>query len=254
MLKVTDDDGVRGYSEESVDLTCLGDEENAARDEAGDEAAEQPEDQNSAVFFEVNTNDGSIFELHRNDANIVNCEEEENHDVFSDDEFASICIKVPKRPPTPLVFVNDQNSIIEKSSSPSPSDSVTLYTEQASSEGHSDCDESAEDDNESISCHTLYSLASTASSVTFVNPQRTMANPYTKSTHSLDKSQSSMSIGKLEAVVPRSSDGLRMQGYNFDMTRFAPRAVGGRSLIPGDSADLDVYLSRVCWFFFLIRV
>lgn len=209
-------------------------------------AASRDQD-SSPVFFDAATDDGSVYSFYDADDDDHEAEAATS-DLFSDDEFEPICMNFSKRPSLPFVLPARIDIHANKSLPPTPRSLVSHIDRNGFEES------TYADDSESISCTTLYSLASTASSATCVTQTQYAAKIDGRPFCSYDKVASSK---LLDIVTPETATGtrglvdLQNLGYDFSWSRFTPRSEGAHGLKPEDSADLEVFLSRVscAWFY-----
>lgn len=261
------EDGHAEQTHETVDFSSLSHEL-----EKEPESTEESDTQ--SIFFEIDLDDGDLQRL-------TLCESEghqEDQDdfpsrrgsLFSDDEFESIRMTLPKRTPTPsrLRFKDMKTKRRVNGSPPSPKGSPpSIASEDSSHSGSTSYTDSDLDHHATLYDHgpipntaassaTLFSIASSTSSTTCVNYSN-----YPKSGGrtfcAFDEGGPGKPIGIVtpdSVTGTRGLDDLRMHGYAFDWSRFAGRSEAAHGLSPEDSADLEVFLSRVSKFKFLLFV
>lgn len=251
------EDGHAEKTQETVDFDFLS-HELKKEPESVEEADTQ------SIFFEIDLDDGDLQRL-------TLCESEDHQDqddspsrrgsIFSDDEFESIRMTLPKRTPTPsrLRFKDMKTKRRANGTHPSlrrsPPSIASYDSSHSGSTSYTDSDlnhratfyDHGLIPNTAASSATLFSMTSSTSSTTCVDYSN-----YPKSGGRTFCAFDEGSPAKLVGIVTpdsvtgtRGLDDLRMHGYAFDWSRFAGRSEAPHGLSPEDSADLEIFLSRV---------
>ncbi|KAL5531813.1 hypothetical protein ACEPAF_5376 [Sanghuangporus sanghuang] len=256
------EDGRTEETQEIVDF-CITDTENKEECEVHVTGGSDKPAEDEPIVFEVDLDDGDVQQLTKCDCEEHNqTAQSRRASLFSDDEFEPIRMKLPKRTPQPLRLLNHKVTSPKKTAFSSPASPVSPPVSEASDA--SSRASSLDSPNPSLdasptlyapshapytsgSSTTLYSVASAASSATYVDSfsyQKHGGRAFC----AYEKEAGSPKL--VDVVTPDNVTGtrglvdLRVYGYSFGWSRFAGRSDAAHGLRPEEAAELEIFLSK----------
>ncbi|THH09633.1 hypothetical protein EW145_g1866 [Phellinidium pouzarii] len=200
------------------------------------------------IYFEVYFGKEAIQHIAQCDSvseDFLDNSMEHKSSLFSDDEFEPIRMKIAKRVPDPLTIESHRHDDLHLyDSALQPVGSVVNTTPEVMIPLTSP---NMYAPSTSASTSTLFSVSSSSS---------THVNSPTNGGRTFNLFDTFPSYAFPGVVTPGSIAGirgltnLRRYGYNFDWNRLAARTDPPHGLNPEDSAELEIFLSKACFFSF----
>lgn len=260
-LQTLSEDGHTEEVQETLVIPTLNNKGNKEESVISERVEDESDDKSpsESIVFEIDFGNGEFQQpVWRKDEDFSEITSIRKASLFSDDEFEPIRMKLPKRrTPLPLRLSNHK---VEKCEVQAPPPSCESPTSSLTSDdsGHSGSSKDASLDHPQglspgtmVPSPTLFSVNSASSSSTCLDSAACRKSPgHDQTFRGYEKDLGSTKF--IEIVTPdsvpetRGLVDLRAYGYDFGWSRFAGRSEAPHGLSPEDSAELEMFLSRVC--------